>query len=483
MRLAVGLLIFSLIGIAFCSLQLLRKPESQNLASLIPEITASFQKSEAPSLVLDFAKIPQGRELIDPSTHLPQSHRYPYKEISQLYLYANSCSKVAPAVSTGLQKALEWHISQCKQLPLRENFFRQAPFIHPSGKSYVSLAKNKDFAHAHIQELTSLGAEISENQRLLLSLASPEVSQLLAGAAIVLSTSNIFFQKENRGINIPENIYAGYSIENWNRFIAKYPVRFEIASNSCFLAEGNGCWVPATADRSSLFQWALFAFLPLSVLSVSSLAIGAVIRKRRDHKRKLFILQTLTHELRTPAATLKLCLEGMRRDFDTFGEEAQTSFLRMCDEVQRLQRLVEGSSQYLHSQVGDKLLELKPTLILSVNEFVMQIIDPWRENLTVKLLEKDRSIKSDPYWLALCLKNLVDNALSHGKPPVTVELEAKGNLVAIHISDGGTFNLNSEKKGLGFGLPIVKTVTTLLGGELQFRTNPTIFSLSLQVPS
>ena len=109
----------------------------------------------------------------------------------------------------------------------------------------------------------------------------------------------------------------------------------------------------------------------------------------------------------------------------------------------------------------------------------------------VTLLKKDLSFYTDVFWLNLCIKNLVDNAIAHGKPPVRVTLENEKDSFKVIVEDCGicefqnikqmaqSFVKGKNSKGTGLGLSIVENVVNEMGGQLYFSSKPTMFTIQI----
>jgi signal transduction histidine kinase len=105
--------------------------------------------------------------------------------------------------------------------------------------------------------------------------------------------------------------------------------------------------------------------------------------------------------------------------------------------------------------------------------------------------EGEASVVADPYWLSVCIRNLVDNALEHGRPPVVVRVRADAKAVRCSVTDAGRpafaslqelarpFAKSGSSRGLGLGLTITRHTIRAMGGELTFRPDPSTFTLSM----
>ena len=202
-------------------------------------------------------------------------------------------------------------------------------------------------------------------------------------------------------------------------------------------------------------------------------------------------LRILTHEFRTPVASLLLITEKLRSNFDNLKPDLQELCLRMSDDIFRLQRLTEMSGKYLHVQDNKKIVTFEKTNIASVNNFVYDQIQYCIEQIHYLELEEDCSITTDAYWVGICIRNLVENALKHGNPPVIVRLMKTTNRVEVQVQDGGEVKFGSIDEmtspfvksrvsgGMGLGLNIVEKVIKEVGGKLTFSSSPTRFTLAI----
>jgi signal transduction histidine kinase len=89
------------------------------------------------------------------------------------------------------------------------------------------------------------------------------------------------------------------------------------------------------------------------------------------------------------------------------------------------------------------------------------------------------TVTADRRFLRHLIRNLLDNATRHGKPPLTVTVARDGSHAFIDVCDGGPgipederervfvpfFRLNGETKGSGLGMTLARGIAKLHGGD------------------
>lgn len=98
----------------------------------------------------------------------------------------------------------------------------------------------------------------------------------------------------------------------------------------CILKSGNICW--EEEDKSHLTFYLLVGLLVVNVSLLFGWGFYRWRIRRRAMQERMLVLQILTHELRTPIASLAMTVEGFRRHFDALPETLYDEFRRLTED-------------------------------------------------------------------------------------------------------------------------------------------------------
>ena len=206
-----------------------------------------------------------------------------------------------------------------------------------------------------------------------------------------------------------------------------------------------------------------------------------------ENSRRSFIANT-SHELKTPMTTIGGFVDGILDG--TIPPEKEKYYLQIVsDEVKRLSRLVTGMLNVSKIEEGKMVLnvvafDIKDTVFNSLLNFERQIEE---KQIAIEGLECDKvMVEGDKDLLHQVVYNLLDNAVKFVNVGGTISFhfENRGDFTAVSVKNTGEGipkeqlqmvferfyktdrSRNQDKKGVGLGLYIVRTIVTRHGGEI-----------------
>lgn len=227
---------------------------------------------------------------------------------------------------------------------------------------------------------------------------------------------------------------------------------------------------------------------------LSMLTLGGVtlaILSYRDHKRSKLIsdfFSTVTHEMKTPIASLQLQIEVLLEN--TKEPELKKKLEKIWKENQRIESQM-GNAFYLASLMQGESLYMEPLMISDLFESYSHHEPDLTWNI---LIPQNTKVYIDKKAFFAMLKNLSENAKRHGKAK-TIKLTVTKDLKDISFlleDDGAGFSGNkknltlpflrhSKTSGSGIGLYIVKKLIEKMKGSLEFPNSSSGFQVKLNL--
>jgi signal transduction histidine kinase len=231
-------------------------------------------------------------------------------------------------------------------------------------------------------------------------------------------------------------------------------------------------------------------FLVLVLVGVV-LYLTIAVKQISLNQRQSNFIDSVTHELKSPIASLKLYLQTLSRR--NVPEAQQADFYRfMLDDLDRLDTLINHMLDAARldqvPQDGELLdVELVPLLEGCAQTVCLQHRLPIE---TVALDVAPSVVRGRPIDVEMVFRNLIDNAVKYSGPQAKVSVESWANgrgLVVTRISDNGSgipaklrrkifgrfVRLGNElervQTGTGLGLFIVRTLVLRMRGKITVR--------------
>ncbi|NAW56223.1 MULTISPECIES: ATP-binding protein [unclassified Vibrio] len=412
-------------------------------------------------------------DVLSSDSQYPDFSRFDWPMIERLYQLAQTCQSTEPWPAT-LSRAVEFERALCRKTPLTEEWLRSPDWRHPAGGSYAEryLARLKPdeqatFAARHVGQLT-LASVRHPLHHLWQDPGREGVDALLRGYRAYLAPSQQLWLSSDDG-------WRAVHAEDWRPLADQLGLKLSRAQSGCDYRYGNLCLTQVSTE----VIW-LSAALSVSLALVALLLLRALWVRYQHIRERRFVLQLLTHELRTPIASLGLTVDALREQFDTMSAEGQEALWRLMADHQRLAQLADTSRGYLSPEDDDAFRCHEAWL----SDFFDHCLQGYPVDLHI---EQDMQVSLPYYWLGLCVVNLVKNALQHGAEPVRVDVSVLRTL-RIEVSDCGDFAPKWRRlwrrrpvtsDNMGVGLQLVKRLMIRMGGQLTVRRRPTRCILEL----
>ena len=299
-----------------------------------------------------------------------------------------------------------------------------------------------------------------------------------------------------------------------------WPITLGVVLISSIITLGVG-WVlvsisAALGSQNAAFYWALLAvgvslliLVLVGVIIYFALAVKAIALSQRQSN----FIDSVTHELKSPLASLKLYLQTLIRR--TVPPAEQSDFHRfMLQDVERLDTLIDHLLDAAKTMHRPALSIAEATKIVPVlKEAAIRVAD--RHNvqhdcivINVEKELEDVFVQGREADIEIVFRNLIDNAVKYSLPEphvdTTVEVTKKSR-VLVRVADNGPgipladrgqvfrrfVRLGSELEratpGTGLGLYLVKSIVKQLRGRVfvkgRLTKRGTIIEVDLQKAS
>lgn len=247
---------------------------------------------------------------------------------------------------------------------------------------------------------------------------------------------------------------------------------------------------PPAADRQRLL--AAFAVHAAAILHRRALQRSAFDAESlaRDNRARTALLSAVSHDLRTPLASIKAAIGSLRSDEVTFSADDQAELETIIEEsADRLDALIDNLLDMSRLQVG--ALVARPTKC-DLAEVITQAVAmaPAGHSVEWHVAQDARTADADTGLLERVLGNLLENALRHSPADagVSINTSSLGDRVEIRVVDTGP-GINEDQRermfqpfqrlgdapggdGVGLGLAVARGLTEAMGGDVEAEDTP-----------
>jgi len=256
--------------------------------------------------------------------------------------------------------------------------------------------------------------------------------------------------------------------------------------------------------RIMIFGAILFTLIIVSAFYVT---VAALLRQKKLSEIKNDFINNMTHEFKTPLATISLAVDALRNEKVVQDREKSEYFTGIIkEENRRMNKQVETILQASLLDRQEQQLNLKPlhahTIIQEAMENFHLQLEGKGGRAELQLNAKNDLLEADEVHFMNIITNLIDNAVKYSKENLAIRITTHSTTksLVIRIEDNGigmsketqrrifekfyrahTGNLHNVK-GFGLGLSYVKTIVEAHQGRIKVDSvvgKGTTFTLEL----
>jgi two-component system phosphate regulon sensor histidine kinase PhoR len=244
-------------------------------------------------------------------------------------------------------------------------------------------------------------------------------------------------------------------------------------------------------------QWMILGagFFTLMIIAAFYVTVSALLRQKKMSEIKNDFINNMTHEFKTPLATISLAVDALRNQ-KVIDDKAKMNYFSgiIKEENKRMNKHVETILQAALMDRQEVQLNKQPINVHAIIKLVL-------ENYTLQLSEKNGKvelqlnakndlIEGDEVHFRNLISNLIDNAVKYSREDLLLKIttHSTSKNMVIRFEDNGigmsketvrkifekfyrahTGNLHNVK-GFGLGLSYVKTIIDAHHGKIKVES-------------
>lgn len=259
--------------------------------------------------------------------------------------------------------------------------------------------------------------------------------------------------------------------------------------------QGGDVFERAAGERIAVYTWTGMLVIVLILVS-GAVAAKSIGRQVRLNRLKNDFIATVTHELKTPLASMRVLvdtlLEGHYRD-----RQQATEYLQLVSrENERLSRLIDNFLTFSRMERNKQAFQMERTNPLSIARAATEAVKAKFERddcrLETEIADDLPSIQADHDAMVTVLVNLLDNAYKYSNNDRRIRLSvgSDNGSVQFRVTDNGLGiprraarrifrrfyqvdrSLSRRAEGCGLGLSIAKFIVDAHHGTIAVDSRP-----------
>jgi two-component system phosphate regulon sensor histidine kinase PhoR len=291
--------------------------------------------------------------------------------------------------------------------------------------------------------------------------------------------------------------------------IAKLPKKHLVTvSKSHYLPSRTNLELLFSNETEALLKDSLVSIF-LSLLLSTSIILSILYLLKTIYKQKQLaevkndLISNITHEFKTPIATIATALEAMKNFNALNNKEKSEKYISIAnDQVIKLNQMVEKILESATLNQDDLAIEKEPIDIINLINKVIEKYKFINPNKTFNFNHnvKTKILKVDQFHFENAIGNIIDNSVKYGGNTISIELINSEKHVELNFSDSGNGISKPQKekvfeqfyriptgnthdvKGFGIGLYYTKNIIERHQGSIHITydsNNKTIIKIKL----
>ncbi|WP_378182247.1 sensor histidine kinase [Aquimarina sp. SS2-1] len=279
------------------------------------------------------------------------------------------------------------------------------------------------------------------------------------------------------------------------------------ASKSAYLPKSSKLELYFTNEKLIIFKKNLLGILLSFLLAGTVIACLLFLLKIINHQKQLAelkndLISNITHEFKTPIATISAALEAIQNFNQENDPEKTKKYVQMSsNQLEKLNTMVEKILETATLDSEELQLNIEKINLVNLIDSITkkhQTNSPSKQIVFTGIHDTIWK-KVDPFHFENAINNIVDNAIKYGGDTIEVNLKNIKSTIILEVIDNGTSLTKAQKdkifekfyrvpkgnthdvKGFGIGLFYTKTIIEKHGGtiELLLEQERTNFKITL----
>lgn len=280
-------------------------------------------------------------------------------------------------------------------------------------------------------------------------------------------------------------------------------------SKSTFLPKNSQLGIEFTNETRTILTRILGGILISTLLVLAVISCLFYLLKVIKHQKELAevkndLISNITHEFKTPIATIGVALESISNFNGIDDKEKTKKYINMSSEqlgklnvmVEKLLETATLDSENL--QLNKEEIDIVDLLTALISRYKIQFPN---KNFTFNFQPKHLVINTDVFHIENAFNNILDNAVKYGGEDIFIDLIQNDSSFDILISDNGNSITKANKdrifekfyripkgnthdvKGFGIGLYYTKTIIEKHDGSISLDLGNQLTTFKITLPN